>query len=561
MQAIQRLRCGSLREPRDCPIARKQTPPSIHPFLLAALALLAAFALPACTQRERTTSSTPADVLRISQRNEPADLDPATASLPDEFFIIRALGEGLLVPSPDGGSPAPALAERHDVSADGLVYTFHLRADLRWSNNEPLTAADLVASFQRTLAPATAAPKAHLFFAVKNARAFATGELADFTQVGFSAPDARTVVITLAQPTPHFLRYVASGTWIPINPRVVAAHGRAWTDPAHHVGNGPFVLAEWRPQQHIAVKKNPLYRDTARVRLSEIRFIRFDNGDAEERAFRAGQIDVTMAVPTAKLAAYARERPAELHRAPLAETRFLTFNTRRPPLDDPRVRRALAQAIDRPAIVDRVLLGGQEPAQRFLGPALRGNTAVPLSSEFRHQPEEARQLLTAAGFPNGKNFPRLELTAWSPSQLPVLEAVQAMWRQSLGIEVALSIQEAKVHLAALATGAYDIAFVTTILDVADPIAVLRDFTRDAPNNFPHWHSDAFDRLVAEAAHQPSESAQAPLLARAETLLLDAAPVAPLYFNTQNWLMAPRVRGWQQDALWNRTYDHLTLDEN
>src|SRR5690606_38098488 len=118
---------------------------------------------------------------------------------------------------------------------------------------------------------------------------------------------------------------------------------------------------------------------------------------------------------------------------------------RRPPLDDPRVRRALAQAIDRRVIVDRILLGGQEPAQRFLGPALRGDTTIPLSSEFRHQPEEARQLLTAAGFPNGKNFPRLELTAWSPSQVPVLEAVQAMWKQALGIDVAIATREAKVH--------------------------------------------------------------------------------------------------------------------
>src|SRR5690606_39278050 len=128
-------------------------------------------------------------------------------------------------------------------------------------------------------------------------------------------------------------------------------------------------------------------------------------------------------------------------------------------------------------------------------------------------------------------------------------------------EVTIAIREAKVHLDALASGTYDIAFVTTLLDVVDPVSALGDFVHNAPNNFPHWHSETFDQLVNEAAQLPDTSAQAPLLARAETLLLDEAPIAPLYFNTQNWLMSPRVKGWQQDPLWNRRYETLRIDEN
>src|SRR4051812_47610009 len=142
----------------------------------------------------------PVGVLRISQRNEPADLDPATANLPDEFFVIRALSEGLLTPDPLGMTPRPAAAKSFSVSADGLTYTFKLRPNAKWSNGEPVTAADFVDAWRRTLTPATAAPKADLFFAVKNAREFATGALKDAAAVGFAAPDPLTVIITLAQP-------------------------------------------------------------------------------------------------------------------------------------------------------------------------------------------------------------------------------------------------------------------------------------------------------------------------------------------------------------------------
>ncbi len=551
------------RQP-DRPATRRRTHRTSRPAFGAALLAAAWLAvLPACAKREHRASagaSGPVGTLRVSQRNEPADLDPATASLPDEFFVIRALGEGLLLPAPEGGAPVPGLAAGYDVSPDGLDYTFHLRKNLRWSNGEPLTADDLVASYRRALEPATAAPKASLFFAVKNARAFATGVMEDFSAVGFRATDPDTLVVTLARPTATFPQYAASGPWIPVNPRVVAAFGRTWTSPGHQVGNGPFTLAEWRPQQRIVVRKNPLYRAADRVRVEQIQFLRFDNDDTEEHAFRSGQVDVTMSVPRSKLLPYANAALPGLHRRPLAETRFLSFNTHRAPLDDRRVRRALGTAIDRERLISAVLHGGQTPAERLIAPVLREDVA-PLASEFRFDPAAARTLLADAGFPGGRGFPRLELVAWSPSQVPVLEAIVEMWRRELGISVGVGIHEAKVHLQALTSGNYDIGFVTTLLDVADAAAVLQDFTAGATNNFPGWQSVQYDEWLAAAARQADPDDRTEMMRRAETLLLESAPIAPLYFNVQNWLMAPRVHQWHQDALWNRSYDEITLDED
>jgi oligopeptide transport system substrate-binding protein len=520
------------------------------PFALLS-ALLCVFFLSACARKNPAPSAESApQVLRLSQRNEPADLDPATATLPDEFFVIRALAEGLVTAGPDGQTPQPAAAARWEISPDALTYTFHLRPEARWSNGDPVTSGDFIASYRRLLSPATAAPKAPLFFPVKNARAFTTGTVTDFSAVGFTAPDPQKLVVTLEHPTPAFLLYVASGPWLPVHPATVVKHGRTWTQPAHHIGNGPFTLAEWRQQQRIVVKKNPAYRAAATVRLDEIQFLRFDSGDTEERAYRAGQIDVTMSVPVSKIETYARERPAEIFQTPLAETRYLTFNTRRTPLDDPRVRRALSLAIDREKITTLVLRGGQLPATTFLPPSVRVEPDLRAGSPNSNSVsvETAAALLAAAGFPAGKDFPRLELTGWS--QTPVLEAIQAMWKSTLGIDVAITLREAKVHLASLREGTYDIGFINEIPDLADAASSLENFTTGAPGNYPGWSDPRYDALFA-----PHPLASPPKLeaGAAEALLLEAAPIAPLYFNTKNWLKSPRVQGWQEDPFWSRDY--------
>jgi len=484
-------------------------------------------------------------VLHVSQRNEPGDLDPAHVTLPDEFFVIRALSEGLLTPNPSGGEPLPAAAERYEISADRLTYTFHLR-DARWSDGEPVTADDFVASYRRVLTPGTASPKANVFFPVKHARDFLRGAITDFYAVGFRATDAHTLVVTLAQPNPRFLFYVASGPWIPTNPRVVEKFGRAWTRPENFVGNGPYVLAEWRPQQRIVVRKNPAYHDTAAVLLDEIQFLRFDDGDSEERSFRTGQVDVTMDVPRTKLAVYAKDHPDELHSIGLAETRFLTFNTQRSSLTDARVRRALSLTIDRQRIVEHVTLGGQQPAVRLVPPAL----AIAEANQKAQAGDstEARQLLAAAGFPDGKNFPKLELSAWSQSQVPVLEAIQQMWKQELGIEVGIVVRDVKVHVAALMAGNYDIGFITAIPDVADAADLLNRFAASAPENYPHWTDTAYDQALAVGDY-----------AAAESRLLESAAIAPLYFNSHHWLQSPHVNGWREDALWTRYYTSVSID--
>jgi oligopeptide transport system substrate-binding protein len=515
--------------------------------------------LPACSKRE---AAAPSQILRISQRNEPATLDPQLATLPDEFFVIRALSEGLLSPSPDGGQPKSAAATSWTVSPDGRVYTFELRAEARWSNGDPVTASDFVYSIHRILSPALAAPKVALFYPLKNAEAFYTGREKDFSAVGVRAVDQHRLELTLSEPNADFPAMVASGPWIPVHQATIEKAGRiderntTWTRPENFVGNGPFTLATWRANQEITVTRSKTYRQSAEVQLQEIRFITFDNGDSEERAFRAGQLDVTMAVPVTKLAPYRAATPSALRHVPLSETRYLALNVTRAPLNDRRVRRALALALNRAAITDKVLQGGQRPAFSFIPPGLGGYAPQGLLAE---NATEARQLLSEAGFPGGRGFPHLELTSWATTPA-VLEAIQQMWRKELGIEIAIVQREARTHLAALVAGDYAIALATAIPDyngVSDLCGALRT---GSPGNYPHWSNAEFDRLVTTSGQLDSAAARNASYQRAEKILLDDMPLIPLYFNAKNFLIQSRIAGWQEDALWTRFYQPIHFNE-
>jgi oligopeptide transport system substrate-binding protein len=237
----------------------------------------------------------------------------------------------------------------------------------------------------------------------------------------------------------------------------------------------------------------------------------------------------------------------------LHETRYVSLNTTRAPLDNPQVRRALALALDRTALVEKVLQGGQRPAFSFIPPGLGGYEP---SAQFTEDVAEARRLLAAAGFPGGKGFPQLELATWSTP--PMLEAVQQMWRSNLGIEISLAQHEARTHFAALAAGDYALALVPAIPDYDSAADLFETLQSGQPANYPHWSNPEFDRLVQEAGRQRDPAARTAAYQQAEKILLADMPLIPLYFNAQNFLVSPRVEHWQADRLWTRFYRDVVL---
>jgi oligopeptide transport system substrate-binding protein len=322
------------------------------------------------------------------------------------------------------------------------------------------------------------------------------------------------------------------------------------------VGNGAFVLKSWSPDEAIAVVKSPTYWDRARVRLNGIRFFPIDSVDAEERAFRAGQLHVTDALPVDRFEAYRRNAPQFLRVDPYLGTYFFRLNVRRPPLNDARIRRALSMAVDRRAIVGRVLGGEDVVAFSFTPDGIRGYVPPEgAPTDFAG----ARRLLAEAGFPGGRGMPALELLYNnSENHRAIAEAVQETWRRELGIEVQLANQEEKVVLADRRTGDYQIVRSAWIADYVDAGSFLDIWRGDNANNETGWSNPAYDALLDEAAQSADPPARNRLRSGAERLLLEDAPVIPLYHYNHVYLIQPSVRGWYPTLLDHHPYKYVWL---
>ncbi len=518
--------------------------------LLAALLVLT---LTACGRREsRVAEGNRTATLHVGIGGEPSGLDPHIINAPPDYRLIFAFFEGLTRNHPTTSLPIPGVAERWENSADGLTYTFHLRANARWTNGDSVTADDFVVSFRRALSPALGSQYTLLFNAVKGAEAYAAGKLTDFSQVGFRAPDARTLVVHLAQPTPHFLAIITGNpVWYPIHPATVQKHGPLdrrgtdWTRPEHFVGNGAFALKSWRQNQTIVAEKSPHYWDAANVRLKAIHFHAIDHGDTEERAFRAGQLHVTNFVPIARLAAYRAEN-LSLVENPVLTARFINVNTTRPVLRDPRVRRALSLALDRTRYTERVLARSESPAFNLVPVGMPGYTPTDRLTEDE---VAARALLTEAGFPGGAGFPKLSLAREAGgTNGEVAQAIQETWRTKLGIEVAITESESRTHWSNLQVKEFDLSIAGWNADYPDASTFLDLFVSKGGWNFTGWADAEFDAAVAASSHELDPARRLAKLQQAEGRFLEAMPVIPLTFARRRVLVAPSVRDWAKNAL-------------
>jgi oligopeptide transport system substrate-binding protein len=529
-------------------------------FLFSVLGLLVAAG---CSKRESVVDRGNREgVLHISVGSEPSDLDPQIVTGLGDARVAHALFEPLVTYEPVTFAPKPALAERWEISPDGLTYTFHLRADAKWSNGEPLTAQDCVDSWRRILTPTLAADYAYFLFLLRGAEAFNKGQTKDFSTVGAVARDARTLVVTLTHPAPYFLQILLNSPWRPVNVRAIAQfgdpyrRGTPWTRAGRHVSSGPFVLKEWNAHQHILVEKSPTYYDRDRVRLNGVRFYPFDNMDAEERAFRAGQLHSTWALPLSKIPPLQREKSPALRIDPYLSTYFFRLNVRRAPFDDVRIRRALALAIDRQVIADKILPGGRKPAPTFVPPLLKDYTP-PARKDY--DLATARQLLADAGHAGGKGLPPIEILYNNSEILRlVCEAIQQMWRRDLGVEVKLVNQEFKVVFASRRAGDYQILLGSWTADYLDATTFLDMWRRDSGNNHTGWSDPAYDKLADRADVTVDGVERARILAEAEALVLDAAPIAPVYFDTNVYLLHPSVKDWHPTSGGHLDYRYVWL---
>lgn len=547
------------------PAAGAGSPAALFAPLRTLLLGFACLLVAACGGGDRAADTAAQNgILLIGNGAEPLSLDPHLVTGVPENRILTSLIEGLIAYHPtDDEEPEPGVAESWEHNEDFTVWRFNLRDNARWTNGDPVTAQDFLYSWQRMLSPALGAQYAEMLYVIRNAEAFHQGRITDFGQVGARAIDPRTLEVTLQGSTPHFLSMLKHYSFFPVNPRAVEQFGgmtersNAWSTTENYVGNGPFRLAQWTTNQIIRVEKNPDYWDADRVQLNEIQFFPIDNVNSEETAFRAGRLHITSTVSPDRIPAFRQSNPDELRIDPYLGNYFLRINVTRAPFDDPRVRTALNLAVDRQLLVDRVTQGGQAPASGFVPPGLDN---YPVSERVEFDPERARQLLADAGFPGGRGFPTKEiLINTSESHRKIAEAIQAMWRQHLGIDVGIYNQEWKVYLDSQSNLDYDLARAGWIADYPHPMTFLEIFTSGNGNNDTGWRNSRFDALIRQAQAAGDEPLRLRLMQEAEDILMTELPIIPIYWYTNTYLIDTRVQGWNPTLLDNHPYKYVSFN--
>ena len=516
-----------------------------------------------CTRREtRVEKGNRTQSLHLGNSSEPKDLDPHLVTGVTEHNIISALLEGLVAEDPKTLAPVPGTASSWDISADGLIYTFHLRPEAKWSNGEALTASDFLFSYKRILTPALGSPYAYMLYCLKNAEDYNKSKISDFSEVGVKALDPHTLQLSLHAPTPYFLSLLNHFSWYPVHPGTILAHGdiatigSKWTKPGNYVGNGPFTLTTWIANKEIAVTKSPTYWDSKNVKLNAIHFYPIGDHTIEEHAFRAGQLHVTGTVPIDRIKYYQTCKPELLHLDPYLGCYYYLFNVNKPPLDNPKVRRALSLAINREQITKHVTKGNELPAYNFTPPDIAGYTAQSL---LTCSIETARKLLAEAGYPGGNGFPEVTLLYnTSDSHARIAEVIQQMWATELGINIRLVNMEWKVYLAQTQTGNYDIARAGWISDYVDPNSFLDLWITGGGNNRAGWSNTEYDRHIRAASETQNTAERFEHFQQAEKILMQESPIMPVYFYRSKSLIAPSVRGWNPTLLDHHPYKHISL---
>jgi len=538
--------------------------PSLRVLLAGAVASAAIAA--GCRSRTRVEEGTRDGIVHIANDAEPADLDPNTNIDSSTEFTLNALFEGLVGLSNDGHTVVPGVAERWDVSPDGLVYTFHLRPGSHWSNGAPLTSEDFLFSFRRIMDPLVACEESSFGFAIKGAEDYALGRSKDPSTLGLEAPDPLTFVIRLAHPAPYFLATLAKDSpffpvYRPLLEKFNGVHqrGTPWTREGNLIGNGPFVLTRWVQNQVIEVRKDPHYWDADHVKLAGVNFYAIEDPDAQERGFRTGQFHISMLFPIYKEAAYAGGQPAVLHTFPLLRTKFVTFNIARAPFTDARVRRALSLALDRRKLASAVYHSFADPAFAQLRPGTGGYTP-PYADLYQFDPEGARRLMAAAGYPGGRGCPPIELMLVGNDAQTVNmgEVVQAAWRDVLGVTTTLSPTEKKVYLDAERSKHFHAMIEQWDYPWDDPSAFYQTASTGNPNNDSGWSDPEFDRAYAQAENSADREVRSRAFDIQERRMAESVPYAPLFFWNKPVLVVPSVHGWAGNPLNHLEWKEISL---
>lgn len=513
------------------------------------------------TAAEAEAESSDGFNLAVCLASEPQTIDPALNSAVDGAIMINHMFEGLVKWVDDGEGnavTAPGQAESWEkvVNDDGTVtYTFTLRDGIKWSDGQPVTAADFEYTWKRLANPETAADYCYMIDMVQGYADVASGA-ADPDTLGIKAIDDKTLEVVLSYDCPYFEEIMAFPATFPVRQDMVEGNEQWTYDPATYIGNGPYKMAEWSHNAYILAEKNENYYDYENLGPDTIRFTLLDDANAMLTAYNSGELDFIENFPTDEMANYLAS--GEITVADYLGTYYVCFNTEDEVFSDPLIREAFSLAIDRNYIVENVSQAGEVPATAYV-PSGVNDAAGPSGDDFRTvggdyysvaaedyeaNCEKARELLAEAGYPNGEGFPTVEYTYNTDDKhKAIAEALQNMWQEVLGVTVTLSNQDWNVFLESRKQGDYQIARNGWIADYNDPCSFLDMWYTDGGNNDAQYSNPEYDAQIDAAKATSNQEERMAAFHAAEDILIEQDSVlAPIYFYTQPYMLADDIQG-------------------
>ena len=502
---------------------------------------------------------------------EPPELDPALGTDTTSINCIENLFLGLTDLEPATNDVVSELATEWSVSDDGLVWTFKMRDDVSWvrynvgtgevEELEPVTAHDVVYGTKRTLNPKTASNYSYVLYVIKGGEAFNTSDSEALSSeefaaleeaIGVKAIDDYTVEFTLEYPAGYFGAIASMWVARPQPQAVIEEKGNRWVEPGFIVTNGPYVLIDWVHDDSMVMEKNPYFYGAADVQIERIEHVMVVEASTAMAMYEAGELDWT--APPLEDMDRIKADPVlsqELFIAPRDCQYYYGFVHDKPPMDNVLVRKALSAAIDRQALVENVLKGGQIPANTFAPAMIFGNAASDPAIAPWALPEEmggtgyakavemAKGWLAEAGYPDSAGFPTITLMHnTSEGHKKIAETIAAMWKDSLGIDIKVENQEWQVYLQTIreVTAVEEMPHVFRMgwcADYPDQNNWVREnfHSTDGANTL-RWHNEEFDTLTEQAALEVDPAKRKEMYFEAEKLLNeDAAAIIPIYYYT------------------------------
>lgn len=518
--------------------------------------------LPAACDRPTDVVADSSPVFRFINRGDIITLDLNQVSYMQDFRVLYAIREGLFAPTGPQFTAEPAGAVSYELSADKRTYTFHLRPQAKWSNGDPVVAGDYVFSWKLMLD--SPGEYTYLLFGISGAKAYndavVADKPADFAQVGVRAIDDHTLEVTLEKPITYFLELLAFPTFYPRHEPSMRAfkEGRGYrsgyTRPPYVVTNGPFMLTDWKFKRSLRMDRNPSYWDAANVKLASIENVTNENPLSQFLQFEAGAVRYVTDVPPDVSPELRAQKYPGFATCTAFGTAFLTLNCRPTlpngqtnPLNDVRVRQALAMSIDKSFITQNISRMGEQVASTFIPPGtLPGYTSLP---GLGYDVPKARQLLADAGFVDGKGFPKLPILFNSESSLRarMAQSLKQQWKQNLGIDVEIEGVEVSTFKKRNSTKDYVISTVGWYGDYPDVSTFTDKYLSSSNQNDSDWQNPEYDALLAQAASEADAAKRFEILQRAEQMINTQVPIIPIFHHVNAALIDPRVEGLQINA--------------